>query len=268
MQQPRPTPFVPPAPVGIPLSAVQSLVPQLATAINDIDMLKAQLSTGNANSTFPNWDDLLQRYTLLLSRVQSLTKFISAPPPKGTDPALAHYLVHPLRALPPDSEQLAQDVLFQAINTQALPLDSPTSVSTGMLGLDTLKGLDDGALQRCTDRLKARLGRESERARAMAREIERRGEEYDWTYRPGEEEEDEKDEEEDDEEEDLFGDEEEEEEEKKKGEVLAPNPRAGWSITDYLAFLENGTVPKVKERESAGEGAAAALGTGPLTTVV
>jgi hypothetical protein len=54
MQQ-RQTPFVPPAPVGIPLAAVQSLVPQLATAINDIDTLKAQLSAGNANATFPSW---------------------------------------------------------------------------------------------------------------------------------------------------------------------------------------------------------------------
>lgn len=54
-QQQKHTPFVPPAAVGIPLQAVQSLVPQLATAINDIDQLKAQLSVGNANATFPSW---------------------------------------------------------------------------------------------------------------------------------------------------------------------------------------------------------------------
>lgn len=55
MQQQRQIPFVPPTAVGIPLAAVQSLVPQLATAINDIDTLKAQLSAGNANATFPSW---------------------------------------------------------------------------------------------------------------------------------------------------------------------------------------------------------------------
>ncbi|CAK9780016.1 hypothetical protein CC85DRAFT_283602 [Cutaneotrichosporon oleaginosum] len=255
-------PFVPPAPVGIPIAAVQSLVPQLATTINDIDTLKTQLSAGNVNATFPSWDTLLQRYTLLLSRVQSLSKFISTPPPKGTEPALAHYLVHPLRPLAPDADQLAQDVLFQAINTQTLPMPESESVpgARGMLGLDTLRGLDEGALQRHTDRLKARLGRESQRARGMMREIERRGEEYDWTYRPGEEEEEEKEEEE--EEEDLFGDDEEEEEQ--KAEPLAPNPREGWGVADYLVFLETG---KAKAPEAApAEGASAAPVSAPGAT--
>lgn len=54
MQQPQQR-YVPPTPVHVPIQAVQSLVPQLATAINDIDTLKAQLSAGNANATFPSW---------------------------------------------------------------------------------------------------------------------------------------------------------------------------------------------------------------------
>jgi hypothetical protein len=131
-----------------------------------------------------------------------------------------------------------------------------------MLGLDTLRGLDDGALQRHTDRLKARLGREGERARGLAREIEARGDEYDWAYRAGEEEE-----EKDEEEEDLFGDEEEEE----KPEPLAPNPREGWGVGDYLAFLESGKVPEKPAEPAQAEGApappAAAAAAG-VTTVV
>lgn len=55
MQQQQPQRYVPPTPVHVPIHAAQSLVPQLATAINDIDTLKTQLSAGNANATFPSW---------------------------------------------------------------------------------------------------------------------------------------------------------------------------------------------------------------------
>lgn len=238
-------------------------------------------------------DALLQRYALLLTRVQSLTKYISEPPKSAlptpgpssrpgalgapgapgapaprAEPALAHYLVHPLRALPPDADALAHDVLFQAINTQPLPsVDTSSSAdptqpsasasaaTRGMLGLDALRALDEGALTRVSERLKARLGRESERANAMAREIERRAEEYDWAYRPDAEEgekggEGEGEGEED--EEDLFGDD--EEMEGKEEEKLAPNPREGWSVGDYLALLDTG---RVKAPEPAAPAAAA-----------
>lgn len=118
-----------------------------------------------------------------------------------------------------------------------------------MLGLDALRDLDDSALARVSERLRARLGREGERARAMGREIERRAEEYDWAYRPDAGEEDKGEEEED--EEDLFGDDDDEMEgdQKEEGEKFAPNPRMGWSVADYLAFLDSGRV-----KEPVGEG--------------
>lgn len=47
--------YIPPTAPHVPIHAVQSLIPRLATAINDIDGLKAQLAAGNADGSMPSW---------------------------------------------------------------------------------------------------------------------------------------------------------------------------------------------------------------------
>lgn len=56
--QARPPPaerYIPPTPPAVPINAVQSLIPRLSTAINDIDSLKAQIAAGNADGSMPSW---------------------------------------------------------------------------------------------------------------------------------------------------------------------------------------------------------------------
>ncbi|KAL7420870.1 hypothetical protein Q5752_004824 [Cryptotrichosporon argae] len=144
----------PPTAPQIPLQAVQSLIPRLSTTINDIDALRAQLAAGHADGSMPSWDTLLQRYSLLLGRIHSISQYVSQPPPPARPaagpgapavaaaaaaasarppaagpsapaptppPLLASYLVHPLHPLPADATPLAADLMFQVINTQLLP---------------------------------------------------------------------------------------------------------------------------------------------------
>lgn len=167
-------------------------------------------------------------------------------------PALAHYLVHALNPLPADASPHAPDVLFQVINTVPLPQLSEAqdillgeeiaggSGGTDLLSRDGLSKLDEAALGRQTAELRARLQRESHRASGMAREIQRREDEYDWAMRVGDDaEEEEKD--------DLFDDDEDDggDVQMKSEEPKVPNPREGWSVGDYLSFLDSGKVPTI-----------------------
>ncbi|KAL1412656.1 hypothetical protein Q8F55_000403 [Vanrija albida] len=281
MQQPPRPPgdrYVPPTAPHVPIHAVQSLIPRLATTINDIDGLKAQLAAGNADMSMPSWDALLQRYAILLGRVQSLTSYIAqapvqrgaaaAPrPPPGpgvtgttsaeTASALAHYLVHPLNALPADAGPMANDTLLQAINTQPLPavagaqdalLAGEGEAHAGLLPLDELNKLDEAALARLTGELRTRLARESERAQAIGREIATQYDMYDWALRIDEGEEAKDEDAEDDDDDDLFGGEDDDGDAtmgagKADEPAPLPNPRAGWSVTDYLRLLDTGRPP-------------------------
>ncbi|WVQ95570.1 hypothetical protein IAU59_002667 [Kwoniella sp. CBS 9459] len=140
--------YHPPLPPHIPLSSINSLIPRLTTTINDIDSLKALIAAGNTDGTLPSWDTLLQRYSLLLGRINALTNYLSPPPstsstsgPPATIPAsvsssssapppLDGYLVHPLNPLPDPASAtgtgetispLAAETFFQVINTIPLP---------------------------------------------------------------------------------------------------------------------------------------------------
>lgn len=115
--------------------------------------------------------------------------------------------------------------------------------------------MDEGTLHRLERNLRGRLQRESKRARAITEEIDKQAEEVDWVMRVGEEEEGEEEggevgDEGDDE--DLFGDEDDEDQGDKRGkvkgqkeeeEVKLPNPREGWSIGDYVTFMDTGKEP-------------------------
>lgn len=53
--QPPAARFTPPTAPGVPIHAMQNLIPRLATAINDIDGLKNTIAMGNADGSMPNW---------------------------------------------------------------------------------------------------------------------------------------------------------------------------------------------------------------------
>jgi hypothetical protein len=218
---------------------------------------KSLYSTPKADSR----DVTLQRYSVLLGRITALSEYISqpplnhtgAPPLPGSRPNLESFLTHPLNPLPnPDQEgadkisPYASDVYFQVLNT--LPIPQLSEAQTELLGAgsgwttkDGLRGMGEVELDRLEGRLKDRLGREGERARSLKDEIERRREEVDWGMRVDEEE---------GEDGSLFGDDEDEGGEKEetmadagaKAEPAAPisNPREGWTIQDYVKFMETG----------------------------
>jgi hypothetical protein len=291
--QPRPLPsgdrYHPPTAPQIPISAIQSLIPRLTTTINDIDAFKNSLGQGAADGSMPNWyvpfcanqdvltrhrETLLQRYSLLLGRINALSTYLAQPappPPVRTGvprappdprPALERYIVHPLNPLPPSSaaDPIAPEAFFQVINTQALP--AVTEAQAGLIerrewkGRDELRGLDEPALEALLMGLKGRLEREGRISDGLRGALERAGEEYEWGMRVdgGEDDEDagdgKKGEEDDD---DLFGDDDEETEEvgksKEQGEtgkkVVAPNPREGWRVADYVRYMDTGAGPKV-----------------------
>ena len=272
----------PPVPPRIPQTNIQSLIPRLTTTINDIDSFRALLANGSHDGTMPNWyvflkvymadirDVTLQRYSVLLGRITALSEYISQPPPNATGapplagarPNLESYITHPLNPLPnPDEEgadkisPYASDVYFQVLNT--LPIPQLSEAQADLLGTgsgwttkDGLRGLGEVELDRLEGRLKARLEREGGRARGLKDEIERKREEVDWLMRVDEEEEGEDG--------SLFGDDEDDGEGGDKDEAMpdgmgkdkvepvngAPNPREGWTIQDYVKFMETGTEPK------------------------
>ena len=206
----------------------------------------------------------MQRYSLLLGRVNALSTYLSQPLPSTTttnrpssDPALTRYLVHPLHPLPTDAGQLAQPTFFEALNTVPIP---PLSTASSDLLSDPpwipseqLKRMDEQELQLWKRELNARLERESHRAQAVKMAIERTEEEVDWEMRigVGSDDEDEENEGRDEEEGEghghLFGDEPEvvmkEGGEQEPIKVKVPNPREGWMLADYIRYMDTGKKP-------------------------
>ncbi|WVQ85965.1 hypothetical protein IAT38_008133 [Cryptococcus sp. DSM 104549] len=131
--------YHPPADPNIPVASINTLIPRLTSTINDIDSLKALLGNGAQDGTLPSWDVILQRYSLLLGRINALSSSLTTPPPRlpntsgalnpppASIPLLSQFLVHPLNPLPDpsapgsDVSPLAQDTFFQVINTLPLP---------------------------------------------------------------------------------------------------------------------------------------------------
>ncbi|WWC65241.1 uncharacterized protein I303_107858 [Kwoniella dejecticola CBS 10117] len=145
--------YHPSLPPSIPLSSINTLIPRLTTTINDIDHLRNLIGAGYADGTLPSWDTLLQRYSLLLGRINALTNYISPAPNTQTQTAsssgssskpsiqarshaqsqhLSEYLIHPLNPLPTSAptnqdaalSPFAQETFLQAINTQLIPTSS------------------------------------------------------------------------------------------------------------------------------------------------
>lgn len=271
-------------------------------------MVSIELFNACVSSSPPPRDTLLQRYAILIGRVQSLTSYISQPPvqrgagaggpgavrpppppgpgvtgattPAETASALAHYLVHPLHPLPSDASPMANDTLLQAINTQLLPSvsgaqeqllapadgDGEGPHPAGFLPLDELNRLDEPALTRLTNELKNRLARESHRAQAMKREIKAQFDQYDWAIRLDDAADEGAQGDEDDDDDDLFGGDEDDDGDATMATAKAdapppiPNPRAGWTVTDYLRLLDTGRgpTPAAPSTAAAAPGAAAA----------
>lgn len=224
-----------------------------------------------------NREVTLQRYSLLLGRITALSKYISQPPPtpapgqarapvppRTTKAALRSYLAHPLNPLPhPGSSSdvnnnvspFAPDVYFQVLNT--LPLPSLSAAQDDLLSgpewidKSALKRMNDTELEGLERRLKDRLKREGERAQSLIEEVDNRAAEVDWTMRVNEEEEGDDG--------SLFGGESDGEDptagKGKSGEEAGgpttnqakelpqPNPREGWTIQDYVKYMESGIAP-------------------------
>jgi hypothetical protein len=226
--------------------------------LKDPTMGQCQIGTLTSLFVLANSRDVtLQRYSVLLGRITALSEYISQPPqtlpgaPLATRPLLESFLTHPLNPLPnPDEEgadkvsPYASDVYFQVLNTLPIPQlseaqDELLGAGSGWTTKDGLRGLGEVELDRLEGRLKDRLERESGRARGLRDEIERKREEVDWAMRVDEEE---------GEDGSLFGDDEDEAEGDKddtmagneeKPETI-PNPREGWTIQDYVKYMETG----------------------------
>ncbi|KJE04002.1 hypothetical protein I311_02133 [Cryptococcus gattii NT-10] len=207
--------YHPPQPPSIPLPTINTLIPRLTTTINDIDSLKTLVANGAHNGTIPSWDVLLQRYSLLLGRINALSATITASParpyvtgysqrPSPQSPILSHYLVHPLTPLPPPDSAgseitpLVQDAFFQAINTiplVAAPADDsiegmgPNVSSSHTHTQDQLRALSEMDLEDLRRRILLIMERDGTKVKAMKEEIERRAEEVDWAMRVDEAEE-------------------------------------------------------------------------------
>ncbi|WWD20759.1 hypothetical protein CI109_105236 [Kwoniella shandongensis] len=265
MQQVRPPPsetYHPPLAPSIPLSAINTLIPRLTTTINDIDSLKDLLGSGAQDGSLPSWDTLLQRYSLLLGRINALSNYLSPSPstlptassskPPPSIPPLSQYLVHPLNPLPTSSSEgevispLAPETFFQVINTLPLPLTTSSISSEGGAAEaedgakgeggewhnpDQLRTMDEPTLEILRRGLKSRLERESRKAGVLLEEIGRREEEVDWVMRV-----DADDEEDDDEDEGEGG---------QKGAGVEAGPRGG----EESAVVEQKGVDPAKDEK-------------------
>ncbi|WWC92372.1 uncharacterized protein L201_007329 [Kwoniella dendrophila CBS 6074] len=235
--QPRPNSgpsieYQPPLAPSIPSSSINTLIPRLTTTINDIDSLRNLIGSGYNDGTLPSWDTLLQRYSLLLGRINALSNYLTPPPPPTSSllststslpkqlnksippPNLANYLIHPLNPLPtnPTSEgfnelsPFAQETFLQSIHTQLIDTSSSSSsIASGSIKnegqnkwhtSEELRKLDERELITIKNRLNSRLQKEKLKIDVIKREINRREDEIDWNMRIGE---DEDEDEEDDE---------------------------------------------------------------------
>lgn len=122
--------------------------------------------------------------------------------------------------------------------------------------------MDEGSLARLGEGLRERLGREKNMADAVREEIGRREEVVDWGMRivVGDEGTEGDGEGGGDGEDDLFGEDEDEEmggEGKKVGDQAKGqgegeglwNPREGWTVVDYVRFMESGKQPELARPE-------------------
>jgi hypothetical protein len=101
--------------------------------------------------------------------------------------------------------------------------------------------MDEPVLLGVTKRLKDRLERESVRAKRLKELVSEKEGEVDWAMRIGEGHDDGEEEEEED---DLFGDGDEEKDWGEGDDVkLGPNPREGWSLADYVRYIDSGLGP-------------------------
>lgn len=100
--------------------------------------------------------------------------------------------------------------------------------------------MDQTELERLRDGFRARLAEEHATADALSAYIEDKVGEYTWDTRVDEEGEADDDEGDDD---DLFG-ENEDDAPKQQSKPLEtkdlPNPRAGWTLSDYIAYIDTG----------------------------
>lgn len=150
---------------------------------------------------------LLQRYSLLLGRINALSATITAPParpnvtgysqkPPPQTPILSRYLVHPLTPLPSTDSAgseitpLVQDAFFQAINTVPLVAAPADDRFEGMgpnvsfsHTQDQLRALSEMDLEDLRRRILLIMERDGMKAKAMKEEIDRRAEEVDWAMR-------------------------------------------------------------------------------------
>ncbi|TYJ55219.1 hypothetical protein B9479_004049 [Cryptococcus floricola] len=253
-----------PLPPALPLPALAALLPRLTTTINDIDALRALLANGAHDASLPSWDILLQRYSLLLGRINALSNTLTAPARAQTagqppaNPLLAQYIVHPLNPLPPpdapdsDISPLAQDAFFQAINTMPLPAppavegksEPPRAFSQTH---DQLRAMSDRELEDLRKKLTERIERDGMKGKAVSEEVERRAEEIDWVMRVGQDEDEggeEKAEEDKDEDDDLFGSDEDEPmegaTEARPAGVEKGSAREDWKVGDFVRFIDSG----------------------------
>ena len=101
--------------------------------------------------------------------------------------------------------------------------------------------MSEPELERLRDGLQSRLKMEKRKADVLAAEVEHQAEVYEWEMRvddtAAEGEEEEQGQEEED---DLFGEGDEEE------EAVGPNPREGWSLVDYVSFIDTGKKPIIR----------------------
>jgi len=140
--------------------------------------------------------------------------------------------------------------------------------------VERMKGMGEDEVGKLLSGLKRRLGRENEMSRGILEEAERVSAEMDWELRIGDDGEGEEEEAVDEvkvekvdkggeEDEDLFGDDDDDDDivmidpppsvktenmatkgkEKNAEKGKSPNPREGWTVVDYVRFMETGKRP-------------------------
>lgn len=103
-----------------------------------------------------------------------------------------------------------------------------------------LRGLSQSDLEAFSQRIRKRLNEENAIGEGLSELVKAQSEEYEWDKRVQEE--GEAGEDDDD---DLFNDKEDMAEEKQNEDEpeLAPNPRPGWTLADYVGYMDAGVRP-------------------------
>lgn len=130
-----------------------------------------------------NRDALLQRYSLLLGRLNSLSSSLAAIPAGSSSTLLSRFSLHPLNPLPQDADVMAHETLFQAMNTMPLP----DAVQEDPERLRTLKEMDEGALEALLQALKGRLQEGQSRCKRLEEVVREKEDEVELNMRIGDE---------------------------------------------------------------------------------